>query len=249
MHKKGTDKMLASLLPGLRDVRTPLGVGYSWILICWILFSSDLPTSRPSGDGPIASLYDLEELIGKGSVLAALSFISYLLGAVIVFPVEGATGTRLTRVAQKFMRQSHSTQVELSQLRQKLQVQIANLPSSVPEAVRTELHAQNTAGLGSDDLRTRLLVANQSLYGEYDRLSAEAAFRLNITPPLLVLSIIAGINYGWFWILIGGLTSLLLAIQGLRRGALARDVLLRAVIAGVIELPVVAEVRSTISNL
>jgi hypothetical protein len=39
-------------------------------------------------------------------------------------------------------------------------------------------------GRHRDDLRARLLVANQELFGEYDRLEAESSFLLNIILPL-----------------------------------------------------------------
>jgi hypothetical protein len=74
--------MLASLLPGLRDVRTPLTIGYLWLTFAWIVWGDHLPDGRPSGNGPIARLYDLSDFLGNGAVIAAISFSAYVLGAV-----------------------------------------------------------------------------------------------------------------------------------------------------------------------
>jgi hypothetical protein len=79
--------MLASLLPGLRDVRTPLTVGYLWLLTAWLVFGEQLPKSRASGNGLVAQLFDLGGLLGKAAPIAALSFTAYLLGAILTIPV------------------------------------------------------------------------------------------------------------------------------------------------------------------
>jgi len=100
-----------------------------------------------------------------------------------------------------------------------------------------------------EGLRTRLLVASPSLYGEYDRLSAEAAFRINIAPPLVALSWIVGSQAGFVWGLVGTALSALLAYQGVRRGILSGEILRRAVVASVIELPVAADIKQAIAEL
>src|SRR5215831_6893001 len=80
--------MLSSLLPGLRDVRTPLMVGYSWLLIAWLVFAGKIPKQRPPGNGAIAHLFDLSSLVGPTVTLATLSVIAYILGAILTIPTE-----------------------------------------------------------------------------------------------------------------------------------------------------------------
>ncbi|MFF4392878.1 MULTISPECIES: hypothetical protein [unclassified Streptomyces] len=38
--------MLASLLPGLRELRTPLATGYLYLLLLFLLFSDSIPTKN-----------------------------------------------------------------------------------------------------------------------------------------------------------------------------------------------------------
>ena len=72
--------MLASLLPGLRDVRAPLAAGYLWLVACWLTLEPSVP-ERAEAHGVVASLYradDVLSVVGLGIVLA---FAAYLLGS------------------------------------------------------------------------------------------------------------------------------------------------------------------------
>lgn len=73
-------RLLASLLPGLRDVRVPLTVGYLWFFNLWLWFSDNVPRTSPSGDGLISRAFELEEILGFASTIGAVSFCAYLLG-------------------------------------------------------------------------------------------------------------------------------------------------------------------------
>jgi len=76
--------VLASLLPGLRDLRTPLAVGYLWLLGLWLLLYRRVPTSiADAPEGPIKAIYQLSSLLGQAVILAALSFVAYLLGSML----------------------------------------------------------------------------------------------------------------------------------------------------------------------
>ncbi len=75
--------MLANLLPGIRELRTPLAVGYVWLLTFWLWlpehFKATAPTVGVPGD--IARLTHYSGRLGVG---IALSFIAYLIGALSV---------------------------------------------------------------------------------------------------------------------------------------------------------------------
>jgi hypothetical protein len=76
--------VLASLLPGLRDLRTPLAVGYLWIVVLWLLLYRWVPTTvGDAPTGPVRALYELGSLLDQAVVLAALSFLAYLLGSML----------------------------------------------------------------------------------------------------------------------------------------------------------------------
>ncbi len=80
--------MLVNLLPGLRTLRTPLAVGYLWLLGLWLIFAQELPTSDPKTIGPVHSVFEAETFLGSGTVLAALSFLAYLLGIMILWRLD-----------------------------------------------------------------------------------------------------------------------------------------------------------------
>ena len=49
--------MLASLLPGLRDLRAPLAAGYVWLAAGWLYFAPQLPASVNEADGVLKDIY------------------------------------------------------------------------------------------------------------------------------------------------------------------------------------------------
>jgi hypothetical protein len=75
-------EMLASLLPGLRDLRTPLTVGYLWLICGWLWFHRVLPR-RDTARGAMEDLYHLYGILPPAAGLAALSFIAYFLGSIL----------------------------------------------------------------------------------------------------------------------------------------------------------------------
>ena len=86
--------MLASLLPGLRDLRTPLATGYLWVVALWLVLHDWVPGSVEAATGPIKSLYQLGTFGGDAVTLAALSFIAYLLGSMLrIQPRTNFSGT------------------------------------------------------------------------------------------------------------------------------------------------------------
>lgn len=81
--------MLASLLPGLRDVRTPLATGYLWLLALWFLLHDVLPKTVETASGPIKALFELGAWLGSAAVLAAISFAAYLIGCLVTTNSSG----------------------------------------------------------------------------------------------------------------------------------------------------------------
>lgn len=71
--------MLASLLPGIRELRAPLAAGYTWLFGLWLALHQFLP---PNGQatGLLRDLINLGDWSGKPAIFAALSFIAYILG-------------------------------------------------------------------------------------------------------------------------------------------------------------------------
>jgi hypothetical protein len=72
--------VLASILPGLREIRAPLAAGYLWLVIGWLLLHDRVETGS-SASGAVDALTDLRDAIGVGGLAAAATFVAYLLGA------------------------------------------------------------------------------------------------------------------------------------------------------------------------
>jgi hypothetical protein len=222
--------MLASLLPGLRDVRTPLTVGYLWLFIGWAWFGDKFPRTRPPGHGLVARLFDLHAVVGTPATTAAVSFLAYLLGALLTIPVESrAVSTVLHRVGRLSPGARRAAATYDAYL-----ATAYNQVEGQPTAVAFDEFASNF-DVSEPDLRARLLVANETMYGEYDRLAAEASFRLNLCIPLLMLAVVTAVNFGLAWAFIPAVAGVLLLVQGGNRLAMSRAVIERAVISGVIE--------------
>lgn len=147
--------MLASLLPGLRDVRTPLTVGYLWLFIGWAWFGDRFPRTRPPGHGLVARLFDLHTVVGTPATTAAVSFLAYLLGALLTVPVESrAVSTVLHRVG----RLSPGAREAAASYDAYLATAY-NQVESRPTAVAFDEFASNF-DVSESDLWARLLVAN-----------------------------------------------------------------------------------------
>lgn len=73
--------LLTSLVPGLRDLRTPLAVGYLWFSVVWVV-SPSLPSNLFD-----SALHEriaiLSVTAGPAGQLAVLSFAAYLLGVLL----------------------------------------------------------------------------------------------------------------------------------------------------------------------
>ncbi len=232
--------MLASLLPGVRDVRTPLTVGYLWLVVLWAWFADSIPRERPSDEGLVARFFDLHDLLGPGATLAALSFVAYLLGVLLTVPMGWAE--RMADIG-------HFLSGEAAQTRYEYRRRILESATRVEEqALRLGMSPEQAKGFGDEqdeairigvsDLRPRLLVANQDMHGEFDRLEAEASFRLNLCPPICALGLTTAWQVFWPWGVASGAIIAGLFFRGVTSYTRAVSVVERAVVTGVIEHPI-----------
>ena len=72
--------MFTSLLPGFREVRTPLVTGYLYLLWAWMVWGDGIDFAAHPG-GFLGRVYGLAGASGAASTLAAISFAAYLLGS------------------------------------------------------------------------------------------------------------------------------------------------------------------------
>lgn len=75
--------MLATVLPGVREIRTPLTVGYMWFLVLWLAIGHRLPPpSRASG--VLADIFRISHAVGPAGTAVAVSVAAYIVGILLV---------------------------------------------------------------------------------------------------------------------------------------------------------------------
>jgi len=111
--------MFATVLPGVRYIRTPLTVGYMWFLVLWLAIGHQLPTpSRASG--MLADIFRLAHAAGPAGTAVAVSVAAYVVGILLVplsFGLIDVSGTAFRRTAAAVLIPGHrryvSTQLAL----------------------------------------------------------------------------------------------------------------------------------------
>jgi hypothetical protein len=101
--------MLTTLLPGVRDIRTPLTVGYMWFLVLWLAIGHRLPTpSRATG--ALADIYRISHAASPAGTAVAVSVAAYVAGILLV-PVSLSLiyfgGNVLRRTPAAFLTPGH----------------------------------------------------------------------------------------------------------------------------------------------
>ncbi|HYV32055.1 MAG TPA: hypothetical protein VEO53_13245 [Candidatus Binatia bacterium] len=128
--------MLMNLLPGLRDLRAPLAAGYLWLTGLWVLLSDAVP-SRSTATGVLAHAYALTAAVGRGAVLVAVSFLAYLIGAVLSVDSDGAVVHFLAFIfsRQAYSKASARPMASLAELKSYL----ASLAGQISPTVRKDI--------------------------------------------------------------------------------------------------------------
>ncbi|MFF8265006.1 hypothetical protein [Streptomyces virginiae] len=271
--------MLASLLPGIRELRTPLATGYIYLLTVFLLVAGRIP-ARAEAPEPMRLLYDAVEWMGKPAALAAVTFVAYLVGSVLAVraaTINHALGITwqlwLRRLARR--REKHGHAVEIRDFGDFMGLRRLSPTFARFTALRAELtksaadtlvrHFEDRGGtpelfmsqdemawheglvtvvLDLPQLRTRLYGADKDLYGDYDRLTAEADLKVNVGFATTVLScVIAVLGEPW-WVLLS-LPMAFLIYRGLSTAKQANDVLVQAIVTGVVTSPNIEEYLTT----
>ncbi|KUN62088.1 hypothetical protein AQJ46_32740 [Streptomyces canus] len=241
------DQLLANLLPGLRDVRAPLSTGCIWLLTLWLILEDRVPTPQKA-HGVWGSLYRLGDLIGPAGVLASGAFLAYLIGAMLAVRVvtvnarEAPKAARFrsggTALAPRVSRLAYDDLVSFLQDQGRLARPVPEGTAAVnPERERGE---RLVVGLAVRDilgetrqLRTKLLIASYDLFNEYDRAVGEAEFRKNVAYALLGLTAtLSWLQSPWWALLL--VVSARLYVAGVGSERAANDVIVQAVVAGLI---------------
>lgn len=249
--------LLASALPGFREIRAPLVAGYLWLLLVWIVVAPDVPLAHHLETHGLGAIADLTDLAGPIATAAAVGVLAYVLG-MVSRPIATALA-ELARLA-----------LSPTPLRIKEPLKESELPGRPADEVRrpwTEsavglypvagtingLEVDNVWQDANDHERQRLiriaeqcadevdrsvelpaslLLASQTgaiqTFGEVDRLVAEAEFRVLVAPPILALAVTLAATANITWLLLA-LATPVLVVQGLTRRQDARRIMVQFV--------------------
>jgi hypothetical protein len=221
-------QILASALPGFRDLRAPLLAGYLWLVFLWILIKPDF-TSRPH-NVIAAAVYDLAKDAGPIWVGLGVGVAAYLVGSVsqglspLLSPLPGiveynavwqhlpkSMQDKLTipRLSPRKLQEDEKAQlvagarIDLSFLeaRQGLEAEADPLEAELKRRL-SKAHQGLVAEL---QLPATLLLTERGkepepqLFSEADRFKAERDLRLAVVPPLSAIAIFLGWNQSWWW--------------------------------------------------
>ncbi|WP_290057614.1 hypothetical protein [Amycolatopsis solani] len=237
--------MLTSLLPGLREVRTPIASGFAWLLVAWLAVADHLPKSRPP-QHVFATLWDLGSYVGKGGLLVVVSFAAYLVGAFLeVDPLhlwEHGGRPRWINHLRDLARRGRFHHGGVFPLSDQTQRDLHDFTAEgyrFDSADHPRLYLPSGIMREERQLATKLQAANVELYNRYDRVLAEATFRINVTPPLVVLAVVVGWGSGAGAWLATAITAAAVVAgglffrQGVRCAIRSRDIIVQAVVAEV----------------
>jgi len=68
--------VLASIIPGLRDFRTPFAAGMIWIVAILLVFADFIPRETPQEPGLLRELYQIGNSLSVTPLLAILGFLA-----------------------------------------------------------------------------------------------------------------------------------------------------------------------------
>jgi hypothetical protein len=241
--------LLSGVLPGLRDLRTPLTAGYVWLLGIWLLFA-DVDPIRVPAENVAARFRPLERAYGPAALLVASTATAFVIGGLTSIdtdrlrlnPLERVTTFPYLRLmrALVFRAGFNRTPSELEASRQRFRMYDLNrLAQFFPQVVADRQSTVNglrvevwkaTQRFDPSSLAVRLMLVNPGLWDQYDRMLAEAEFRLALTFPCLLLGVGVGIHGAWWAGVLVGVLAVALYRAGDAKLRSANGVLITALI-------------------
>jgi hypothetical protein len=210
-------QVLGSLLPGVREVRAPLAAGYTWLLAAWLLYGSDAsqhPTGvtldlkrlheQVSTAGSAVALSFVAYLIGVFSIAATGVLAGWTIRTLRPFvtarlrrtpwwfaDVASRTDAALEIVVARRMDEMAAALEVVSRVEPlAVHEQLAGIVDPVirrPTEHRIAERLQEAVGEEFDQMGRQLIGREPELFGEYDRLRAEAELRAGLVLPGIAL--------------------------------------------------------------
>jgi hypothetical protein len=88
--------LLAQILPGFRDFRTPLVTGYLWLVVLWMLVGMPLP-DKDATAGVMGAINAFGNFLTPTVYVAVLSFFAYVMGMLLMVDIKTGSVIRLGR--------------------------------------------------------------------------------------------------------------------------------------------------------
>lgn len=255
--------LLASLLPGLRDLRTPFAVGSLWLaaIVTWVYPRWD----SIDDNAGVAQLAGLTSDLPPSVRLAAAAFGAYVLG-IVVNALTTALGRRVrswgwTAVLQqlamkvkfrrgrmavwklaRFMMPTTDRTHELfvSAMRARLDQHLPGISDVIPPGSLWE----------QEDLAAfRLAKEAPEQFATYDRTRSEAEFRAGVVLPLLALAASIAWLTGWWWLMVAVVIAVrTLLLQAVALDRTAKQLLITSLALGYTSMPFLDEIEAVLSR-
>lgn len=267
-------QILASALPGFRDLRAPLTAGYLWLILLWIVLKPHVAT-RPTNE-IAGAVYDLGKSAGPIWIALGVSVCAYLIGSIsqsLSVILDKGTAYFVERIKHISLMEwenvvKPATQSDLTAPSNVIHIQIIKLYRRAVTENRDSLYKQDkkTRDKFFRNLRMRatdaqrgldaeiampatLLIGKEpELFTEADRLRAESQLRFAAVPPLTAIIAFLYINQSHLWVL-GAIAMLILAWQGYWRNQEFNTLMLGAVQRGKIQSQSVQEFEQWVIDL
>lgn len=259
----------------------PLATGFLWLAVVWLLVYPILPT-KDEAVGLAAAAYTFFGALGPAAFVAAVTFVAYIIGILLARPGTMVARTALgwrgwhRPLSQPSEVESRQIAVRVALDMVEVGAQLPQVGSSRDQVRLSPERASSGVDASSDEalreayeivdelvdrmrnevplVATRLLADSRDLFDRYDRAEAESAFRLSVAMPLVVLSLLVPIRFGFEWwvcllfLSAGVVVALTLVFEGSRKETESNDAIYQAVFAGKAEFPSVETAREALSQ-
>lgn len=253
---------LASVMPGVRQLRTPLIVGAAWLLVVYLALSPSWGSTL-SKYRRLRDLWDDVTAIETVYLLAALAVVAYVLGVCVGPLAELATRVMARLVSVVAPRMERLKSPLLAPWRRALGRRRAEhlVRGPVFDAVGVRFAE---AGLPADchmifpvdmlldrleSVALQLWKKAPDQYQESDRIVAEADFRSGLSLPAMISSCILGFQIAWWCAVPGLVIGVVLLLQAEELRAERRALLANAIYQGLASFPsldlVIAQLKMT----
>lgn len=242
--------MLASLLPGLREIRAPLVSGYLWLVFFFLALNEWLPNGDDQRS-PLHPAFELGDQLSTFGLAAVSGVAAYLVGSAVQEllklggrlvsprrPLYGEPGSHLSRAGFRDIRSFVNLGVQRVQ-RRLFQLALAPGEKGIDEEP-TPWMVENELSL----VRMLLLGERPELVREIDRLQAEADLRITVAFPLACLAAFLALETSTGWLALIPL-AVLLVIQGHQRQREAGDLLAKALRIGKANAPALESLEAS----